>query len=412
VRVISIQHRLAGLTSHHFNEAHGFRQELARRGDEMVLLVNTQAEARIVDELCARPVLDDPTFRLEWTFEERSRRFVGMLHEHVDRLVKAGDRVLLTVSTQLEAHALTRWLQELPRRKKPWIVVLFVSDRWNRSGRDEYERQAGEFRKLAAAVASLDAGDARRMIFCALTELLAEELSGLLGTHVDVAPIPLAYGDRAPAGVSNRGSARPRVAILGGTRREKGSHLIPEIIRACRSQVDVELIVQLTNNTLTAEEVATLAAIAGEPHVSVIREAMALPDYHAALDGADVLLFPYEVIPYRKRTSGVFAEAVAYGKPVVATAGTWMAAQIERGRAAGTIFGDLDPDSIARAIARTVAELEPLRRSAQALSAAWRREACLAAFVDFMERQIARRSEDLEPRRGLLRRIFSLTARR
>jgi len=117
------------------------------------------------------------------------------------------------------------------------------------------------------------------------------------------------------------------VAILGGTRREKGSHLIPEIIRACRPLVQLEFVVQLTNNTLTAVEVETLARIADEPDVSVIREAMSLAEYESALNGADTALFPYEIIPYRKRISGVFAEAAAYGKPVVVTPGTWMAGQ-------------------------------------------------------------------------------------
>ena len=237
MKVICIHHRLAGYTSHHFNEARGLMRELNRRGRELVLLINVQASARVVSELKARAVLEDPTFRLEWSFEERSRRFGDMLHKQVDRLLKAGDWVLLTVSTQLEAHALTLWLQELPRRKMPWIVVLFLSDRWNRSGPDEYERQIAEFGKVAAAIATLTPEQTPRMIFCAVTDLLAEELSGLLGTKPHVVPIPLSYGDAPSSGSANFEARVPRVAILGGTRREKGSYLIPGIVRACRPLV-------------------------------------------------------------------------------------------------------------------------------------------------------------------------------
>ncbi|HXH39839.1 MAG TPA: glycosyltransferase [Thermoanaerobaculia bacterium] len=394
MKIICIHPRLGGYSSHHFNEAHGFIEEFARRGRRFVLLVNIHAPARIVAELGALAVLDDPTFRMEWSFEERSRRFLEMLHKEIDGRLAAGDCVLITVSTQLEAHALTRWLQDLPRRKKPWIVILFLSDRWNRAGRDEYGRQIAEFESLRSAIASLTVDDARRIIFCTLTSLLAEELRELLGTTVDVAPMPLAYGEPRSHRADKRVSPTPRVAILGGTRREKGSCLIPDIVRACRPRVDVEFLIHITNNTLTAEEAKRLALVAEEPGVSVIREALPWPDYEAALDSADIVLFPYEVIPYRKRTSGVFAEAVACGKPVVATAGTWMAEQIEAGRAAGTIAEDLRPDSIARAIAQCVAELESLRRSAEALRFAWRETMSLPAFVDFMEAQIARRSQD------------------
>ena len=108
MKVICIYHRLGGFSSHHFNEAYGFMQEFARRGKELILLVSGKAEPRIVAQLKARAVLDDdPTFRLEWTLEERSQRFLGMLHRQVDHILEAGDWVLSTVSTQFEALALT-----------------------------------------------------------------------------------------------------------------------------------------------------------------------------------------------------------------------------------------------------------------------------------------------------------------
>src|SRR5258708_32933133 len=80
MKVICIHHRLVGYSSHHFNEAHGLMRELGRRGRELILLVNVQASPRIVAELNADAVLDDPTFRLEWSFEVRSRRFKDVLH--------------------------------------------------------------------------------------------------------------------------------------------------------------------------------------------------------------------------------------------------------------------------------------------------------------------------------------------
>ena len=388
MKFIHIHHRLGTYSSHHFNEANGFMREFARRGKEYVLLVNAHAQPEIVARLNARPVLDDPTFRVEWSFEERSRRFLDTLHRRVDRLVRRDDCVLLTVATQLEAHALMQWMHELPQRKKPWIVVLFLSDRWNRAGRDEFERQIAEFRNVKAVMASLADEDARRLILCTLTDLLADELHELLGEKPHVVPMPLPFDAIPfPQALSNP----PRIAVLGGTRREKGSHRIPDIIRACRSRVNVEFIVQLTNNTLTAEEAETLGRIADEPQVTVIREAMPLAEYEATFDRADITLFPYEVIPYRKRTSGVFGEAVARGKPVVVTPGTWMAEQIESGRAAGTIAEGLEPQSIARAIARCIEQFESFQQAAQRMSVEWRKSG-LSAFVDFIEAVIALRS--------------------
>ena len=415
MKFICIHPRFSSLTSHHFNESWGYTREFRRRGKEFLLLINVNASPRITAELRARAVLDDPTFRLEWSFQERSLRFLNMLHAEVDADLDADDCVMLTVSTQLEAHALVCWLRELPRDKKPWVVILFLSDRWNRSGPEEYARQAAEFRILNAEIAALAREDSHRLIFCTLTDLLAEELTGLLGAKVDVAPIPLPYVEpdadasakspstlrsflslrplRGLRGLKGKSVTRlPRVAVLGGLRREKGSHLVPDIISACRALVRVEFLIHMENNTLPDEEARRLRRVAGERHVIAVTGRLSVHAYHAALKSADIAIFPYEIIPYRQRTSGVFAEAVAYGMPVVATRGTWMAQQIEAGRAAGAVSEVLRPDCFAVAVAHCVRHLEPLRRSALDKSAAWRRTTGVTAFVDFVEEQLARRS--------------------
>jgi hypothetical protein len=219
MKVICIHPRFAGLTSHHFNESFGYAQEFQRRGTEFRLLINRQANAQLATALNARAVLDDPTFRLEWSFQERSDRFLAMLHAHVDADLSADDRVMLTVSTQLEAHALVRWLRALPREQKPWIVIAFLSDRWNRAGPQEYARQIAEFRVLKDEIASLSHYETNRLILFTLTDLLAEELHGLLGVGVSVAPIPLPFGDPQQLASVRPNPQLPRVAVLGGTRR-------------------------------------------------------------------------------------------------------------------------------------------------------------------------------------------------
>lgn len=398
MKFILLHHRLGGYGSHHFTEARGFQRELARRGKKLLLLVSAHAQPHVVRELGARAVLEDTTFRAEWSFEERSRGFVAMLRDRVERFVKGGDCVMVTIATQLEAHALGRWLQELPVRRKPFLAITFLSDRWNRSTREEYERQSAELATLRATLASLDADDARRMLFFAVTHPLCEELSAFLGTPVSFAPMPIPYGS-PPA---PEPSSRPRVAILGGTRREKGSYRIPAIIRACRELVDVEFLVHLTNDSLSAEDASALAVIREEPNVRVLPAALPVAEYEAAYGSAHLALFPYEVVPYRIRTSGVFGEAVAYGKPCVVTPGTWLAEQIEAGRAAGVIAEDERPESFARAIAKCVADLDSFTRLAQTKSAAWRAEVSQTTYFDRVEAELAKRSADRKPARRFL----------
>jgi len=49
----------------------------------------------------------------------------------------------------------------------------------------------------------------------------------------------------------------------------------------------------------------------------------------SSLLAADVVLVPYSSDAYRYRTSGIFAEAVALGKPVITTRGSWMSDGID-----------------------------------------------------------------------------------
>lgn len=369
------------------------RQELERRGHDFLLLVRRNAVPEIVKELRARAVLDeDPTFRLEWSFAERTRRFVELLHARVDRVVREDDVVMITIATQVEAHAAAHWLRSL--RRKPFVVVTFLSDRWNRAGQEEHERQAAEFREVARTLATLSPDDANRMLFTAVTEPLAAELGQLLGTPFLFTPMLQRYGTLP---VVER-SAIPRAGILGGTRREKGSHRIPDVIRACRDVVAVEFVVQLTNDNLSVDDRSQLAAIAGLPGVVVLPDALPLEEYETTLARLDVLLFPYEEIPYRQRTSGVFGEAVAHGIPVVVTPGTWLAQQIEEGRAAGVVADDHSAEAMARAIARAVRELEALRGLAASLRDAWRKDVSITAYLDIIEAELARRKPP-RPRR-------------
>ena len=392
MKVICVDPRLGDLPGHYFNEAKGQIDEFRRRAVDYELLVSVHAPPSMVAELNAHPVVDDPTFRFEWSFEERSNRFLAMLHEHVDHRVSAGDRVLMTYVTQLEAHALVRWLAELPSAQTPWVVAMFLVDAWNHSDQAEHERHLAEFSKLRLAASSLSPEDATRMIFFAQTESLAADVAGLIGTRVELAPMPLPYPGPRSYTSARLPTASPRVAILGGMRAEKGSYLVTDIVRACRTRAPVEFLIDTTAEYLVADKLERIAHLAEEPGVTAVDRTMTRPEYYSAIAGSHIGVFPYEVAPYRNRTSGVFAEMVAFGKPVVATHGTWLGDQIEAGRAAGAVFDELEPEAIADAILRCATDLESLTQSANAMARAWRRDVSLPAFINLMDATIEERS--------------------
>jgi hypothetical protein len=395
MRITCLHPRFGSFTSHHYNESAGLQREFARRGLPFRLLMSRHADPEIVAELGAEAAFDDPTFRLEWSFEERSARMLAQLHAHLDGTLDADDCVMITVSTQLEAHALVAWMRTQPPGRLAWVVVVFISDRWNRSTRQEYDRQVAEFALLRAALAAQTPEQARKLLFFTLTAGLAEELGGLLGRSPTVVPMPLEYRATRAEAWSPALGRPPRLALLGGNRREKGSHRLPGILAACEARgLELEYLVQVFNNSLDAGEATELAqAVQGKSHMHVIDVAMPMEQYHQALDSADLALFPYEVVPYRQRTSGVFGEAVAYGKPVLATAGTWMAQQIEAGRAAGAVFAEPTPAAVSAVVAMCLDELPALQARARALASAWREDNGIPGFVQLLLDEVSARQD-------------------
>jgi glycosyltransferase involved in cell wall biosynthesis len=76
-----------------------------------------------------------------------------------------------------------------------------------------------------------------------------------------------------------------------------------------------------------------------------------------------VVLLAYDPAFYRWRDSGVYREALMLGAPVLVTAGTWMAREVEE-RGNGLVIEDLSAAAIADCICRAQRELPALRAAA------------------------------------------------
>lgn len=395
MKLIALQHRLGGFGGHRYNEALALVEEAGRRGWELDLLASVHTAPAVLVRLApfARPVLNDPTFDMSRTFEQRVDEFVRQLRAHAEPALTEESRVLVTVATQCEACALARWARELPRGLIPSFFVLFLSDRWNRAGARPDE--PAELRTAGEALAMLDTRTRERFALFASTAPLAEELSWRLSAPVWPAPAHLNYSGLAEIAAARRDRgipARPVVGVLGGARPEKGSHRVPAIVSACRDRVAARFVLQAFNEGLTAADLEALRALRDEPGVHMIEDEIEREEYERVLGEIDVLLCPYERLNYRQRNSGIFSEAVAAGAVAVVPSATWLGDRIEAGRAAGVVYHGDEPGDVADAVRRCVAALPALREAAAALAAPWREAESFGAALDAMERIHAARS--------------------
>ena len=149
------------------------------------------------------------------------------------------------------------------------------------------------------------------------------------------------------------------VVYIGDARTEKGYHWLPHLVSdAFAGQLPVRFTFQSNFNVPHGEPAAVVARAQLEamsdaqkragsfgakhhadrsgktgsplfvPQVDLIKQPLASDEYRKLLLDADVVVIPYDRDNYYARSSGVFAEALVAGKPVIVPAGTWMASQL------------------------------------------------------------------------------------
>ncbi len=179
-------------------------------------------------------------------------------------------------------------------------------------------------------------------------------------------PIPVhpALSERpAPAEPGNP----PVLAYLGTARTEKGYPRLVPLFQQWASQIfhgAVEFIVQHEYNVPGGEPLVVEARKLLENYpIQHIADSLSTEDYCAILRKTDILLLPYDRALYKSRTSGIFAEAVACGVPVVVPSGTWMSRTLAL-RGAGSRYHE--DTAFVAAVENALSTLPALKKQAAA----------------------------------------------
>lgn len=208
---------------------------------------------------------------------------------------------------------------------------------------------------------------------------LAEEYHLLTRLPITVLPIPHTDLMGDCAGPHSFGARPITLVSLGGYRPEKGYEILLAAIRRVYEQRQMAgLNFSLQISYCTTDRRAAIPTPAfitafkslGLSEVTLIEHALLEKEYRQLLSKADAVLLPFRMDDYYARTSGTFTEALAAGKPVVVTQGTWMSDQLER-FGAGITFRDGDISDLARAICEVRDNYPRLSGQAQARRADW-----------------------------------------
>jgi glycosyltransferase involved in cell wall biosynthesis len=192
-----------------------------------------------------------------------------------------------------------------------------------------------------------------------LTSLeMQEDLKVRTGYTLPVAPHPsVTFGDedffrlRSQLPVTTKKQGKCNVLFPGLLRKEKGYVLTAKVIarlasgnRQARFQCfarDVREGKVSAEVTAAAESIAQTAKVfKGELSEAQFKEMLAI---------ADIIVLPYQVEEFAKRTSGLIVDAMYLGVPVVVIHGTWLAGLARRYNF-GKVVSNADPEEIAAAV--------------------------------------------------------------
>jgi glycosyltransferase involved in cell wall biosynthesis len=272
------------------------------------------------------------------------------------------------------------WYYFIKSKNRPCLVLIFRLGAGDNPGTRRYATFL--YRLFFRSSTFIAEG---KMVFFSDSRNLAAEYQALKADRISVLPIPHIPDAR----VDGVASPNDKYVIVypGEARIEKGYHLLPRVIENLISKRgDVRFVIQSNVSGNPSQEV-----LEGRTRIKALKKDVEYTDrilesgeYYEIIRKADAILLPYSPETYRSRTSGIFAEAIAFAKPVIVPGGTWMERQVTEFGHCGTVMDRYDEESLEKAIEAMLDDYEEYRNRAIIASGRWKKFHNARTYVDML----------------------------
>lgn len=316
--------------------------------------------------------------------EAHERAILGDLRQLHRRFnFRAGDRLILNSVRQWQIRGVIKWLESLPEKECPETALLlhftgqpepFCYDPALRLNREAFEWIEGSPR-------------GHRLHLYADATTLIDEYREMTALEVALAPFP--HSCLHDPTLADRRPGRPlRVGYVGEARINKGFHLLPFVAESLsRSDLADTVEFHIHSFIFYPQQPFYHQAMA---HLRPLSNVTLYPDildpaeYEAFVNRCDVILVPYLLSYYHRQTSGIYADAVGTGVPVVVSRGTWNATELKRLGGGLAAIPD-DYMSLAEATYRVCADIDRYRKEADCARERWQAFNTPENMIDMFE---------------------------
>jgi len=281
---------------------------------------------------------------------------------------EGGDRpIILFLERFIHLQLLGLWwgLKQMPpsQRQNIHLWILYRRDVHRDQTRPVYRWLQGQFFKLLP-----------RQCQCLTdSDPLGRSLQGYFQTPFTVMPIPHTdFPELVPLPI------KPDPIVCwwpGSPREEKGWSVVKNLAQGTWTETLVELV---------AANAAQLVGTTNGVKVRLIGDRLSREEYAAWLNRAQVILLPYDPVAYQERTSGIFTEAIIAGRIPVVSAGTWMAAELNRYDLAALVLDWQNPLSVWRSVGEIVNNAE-IRQKLMLMRQAYCQFHCLENYTQVLQ---------------------------
>ncbi len=396
---------------HNFQYALNLKTEAEKQGVKCLVWGNIQVDSRIIERTSATPCFH-LTYGVPLTGHLIAKRLSSLFylfhwrhlykfarHLNAEATFRGHDRSLyndlrqISKTTTIDAKTfvlfhtiqapqivpICRWLRSFPGGARPHIGMLF---RFEPDCESDHPVRSPSWTRRAYDLLRRTQAEGKVHLFTD-SKILGRRYEELIGCPLAVVPIPQRVPDSPPSrdSVSNRAI---RLGYLGNARDNKGFPQLPKLVETCDNEISagkIEFMLQLYRSS--GNEPASLAAFDALQalRVTPVFGELDGESYYNLLEQLDVVLLPYELEYYRSQTSGIFSDALAYGKVVVVPENTWMADQLQH-HGAGMIYDSSRPDGLSSAVRKLPDCYEELRNKAMKGVPNWLAEHSPARFME------------------------------